>query len=204
MIKTTECVWLFMYRPMASREPHPHQRKFYFLCSQSAQEGTSELLLLQKWEHSFVCVCVCVCVRVCGFFYIDKLNMRLMSFFFYAVLLFRAPSWSGLSGKMIELSARPHVPSVIASWNILEFAHFNHTERTTETKKRSYIKTVKLKTRDTEFIILHIFSACPSLPWFFFIPVQHLLSLSLSPLIVSHFHSGSLSPSRNTVSVQLA
>lgn len=58
--------------------------------------------------------------------------------------------------------------SVIASWNILEFAHFNHTERTTETKKRSYIKTVKSKTRDTEFIILHIFSACPSLPWFFF------------------------------------
>lgn len=75
--------------------------------------------------------------------------------------------------------------SVIASWNILEFAHFNHTERTTETKKRSYIKTVKSKTRDTEFIILHIFSACPSLPWFFFIPVQHLLSLSSNCLSLS-------------------
>lgn len=143
--------------------------------------------------RTFICVCVCV-------FYIDKLNMRLMSFFFYAVLLF-LPEVAYLERWLN--SALDHMfLSVIASWNILEFAHFNHTERTTETKKRSYIKTVKSKTRDTEFIILHIFSACPSLPWFFFIPVQHLLSLS--PLIVSHFHSGSLSPPRNTVSVQLA
>lgn len=107
--------------------------------------------------------------------------MRLMSFFFYAVLLFRAPSWSGLSGKMIELSARPHVPSVIASWNILEFAHFNHTERTTETKKEKLYKDSQVKNQryridnTSHFLCLPLFTMI-----FFHTCTTSALSLSLS------------------------
>lgn len=150
---------------------------FRFLCSQVRKE-TSQPSVTTSEMRTFIC----------GVF-IDELNMRFMSF---VVFFFFCGFYSDLLPEVANLErglnpARgPHVPvSVTVSWNTLESAHLNHTERTTETKKRSYIKTVKSKNRRYRIYSTahHLCSSPPSFFFFFFffIPVQHLRSLFLPP-----------------------
>lgn len=70
--------------------------------------------------------------------------------------------------------------SVIASWNILEFAHFNHTERTTETKKEKLYKDSQVKNQRYRIYNTSHFLCLPLFTMIFFSYLYNICSLSLS------------------------
>lgn len=118
--------------------------------------------------------------------------------------------------KRPEPGFGPHVPACHCELETFRSAHLNHTEEQKRKlkkmkEKRSYIKTVELKTRDTEFIVLHIITACPCFLMFsiFWTPVHHLLSLFFFfCLIVSRSdpptHPNSLCTAGLVMSLQIA